>query len=82
MASVEAFNPLSITGVIMIPDSGKHCIVRAAPSCSDFLVALSPWSAQRVDKQAFATAKYFLGDPDFLVQRVTVDHPLHLNRQH
>jgi len=60
MASVEAFNPLSITGVIMIPDSGKHCIVRAAPSCSDFLVAFS-FGAQRVDKQALATCEVFSG---------------------
>jgi hypothetical protein len=83
MASVEAFKPLSITGVIIIPVSGKHCIVRAPPSCSDFLVAFLLWSAQRVDKQALATLRsVFWVILIFWSHVLTVDHLLHLDTQH
>ena len=61
MASVEAFKPLSITGVIIIPVSGKHCIVRAAPSCSDFLVASLFWGAQESISRLLPLCEVFSG---------------------
>ncbi len=75
---VEASNPLSITGVIMIPISGKHCIVCVPHSCSDFLVV--SMSGARFSRLAGYRhpAKCPLGDPGFR-SSLTVGPPLFIS---
>ena len=57
---VEASNPLSITKVIIILRSGKHCIVCVPHSCSDFLVVSICLGRALVDWQAIATLRSVL----------------------